>query len=82
MNAIELNMRLLKGAIDMRNDEHRWHAECFPDVLEPFPHQWHNVEKVVTYWIRYKMLPDRSETVIGLPKIGKDKKNKKVRFVL
>lgn len=83
MNAIELNVLLLKGAIKMREDERRWHNECFGHLDVEFTHQFMHIETAVPYWLRYNLLPVKEELCLDLPKIGKRdrrKRIKKVRF--
>lgn len=59
MTATELNFRLLKGAIDMREDEKRWHYECFGELGVSFPvHRFHNIEHLPRYWIANDLLPE------------------------
>jgi hypothetical protein len=59
LTATELNFRLLAGAVRMREDEKRWHQECFGDLQVPFGrHQWDNIEVLARYWIQNDMLPE------------------------
>jgi hypothetical protein len=81
MNAIELNMRLLKGAILMREDERRWHKQCFSHLGVDFPvHNFDGCEKAVAYWVKFKLLPAKEEVCLDLPIIGKRRRHKRVKF--
>lgn len=58
MTVVEMNFRLLKGAIEMREAEKRWHYECFGELDVAFPvHRFHNIEQLPLYWMKYDMLP-------------------------
>jgi len=63
MNHVELNMRLLKGAIQMREDERRCHEAFWRNDCEFPRHKWEGIENVVRYWVRHDLLPDRDEMV-------------------
>ena len=76
MNAIELNFRLLRGAIDMRDAEISWEAQITGRPRDPMNHRWRNVENLLHYWVENRLLPDRRDMVTELPTIGKRKRKK------
>ena len=58
MSATHYAVRLLKAAIDMREDEKHWHSHSFPEL--PLPdHRWRNVENLIEYWRYYDLLRER-----------------------